>query len=264
MILPDLSNWDDTKTALHQSMQALRSTRLLGVEPMPNDLHYGTLPTPTGATTGPLNFGGRLNLDYTRGAVFYERDGAEVFSVELSSHNQTSLFDAVFAAFKNAGHDLDPNRSKVTETTPFKLDIDQAKTYAEVQWRMFGVLAELKARMYGPQTPIILWPHGFDLSTIWFVDGMDEHNDPHMNVGFSPGTSDVGQPYFYFYAWPVPDKLAAQIRPELEWNPNWGTPGAVLAYDKFANADDPEAFAADILFNSYQLASSLLKANAAG
>lgn len=264
MPLPDLSNWDDTRTALHQSMQALRSTRLLGVDPLPNDLHYGTLPIPTGASTGPLSFGGALSLDTTRGAMIYERDGAEIFSIALNGHNQTSLFDAVFAAFQQAGHNLDPNRSKITGTTPFRLDLAQAQTYASVQWRMFGVLAQLKARMLGPQTPVILWPHGFDLSTLWFVDRTDEHKDPHINFGFSPGTSDVGQPYFYFYAWPVPDDLPGQLRPELKWHTAWATPGAVLTYDTFAGVDDPEALVSDILLDSYRLASSLLKAKVTG
>ena len=183
-------------------MQPLRSARLLGVDPMPNDLHYSTMPTRTGASTGPLSFGGALHLNYASGTIVYQREEQTVFSIELNGHNQTSLFDAVFARFADAGHDLDPNRSKVTETTPFKLDLAQARTYVEVQRRMYGVLAEMKAHMNGPQTPLVLWPHGFDLSTIWFVDGMDESNDPQVCFGFSPGTPDVGQPYFYFYAWP--------------------------------------------------------------
>ena len=263
MSLPALSNWDDTKTALHQAMQVLRSTRLLGVDSMPNDLHYSTLPTRTGASTGPLRFGGVLRLDYASGAIVYEREEQEVFVVELKGQNQTSLFDDVFSEFEKAGHTLAPNRDKITETAPFKLDLDQARTYATVQRRMFQVLAEVKSHMFGAQTPLVLWPHGFDLSTIWFAEGMDEHNDPQINFGFSPGTPDVGQPYFYFYAWPLPDGLSDQLRPTLEWNTDWGTPGAVLAYDKFASEADPEAVATDILIQSYHTASSLVKSSAA-
>lgn len=263
MTLPSLSNWDDTRTALHQALQPLRSARLLSVDPLPSELEYSTQPTMTGATTGPLHFGGALSLDYTQGAVIYEQDGQQVFGVELKGHNQTSLFDAVFAEFAKAGHKLEPNRGKVTETTPFQLDLDQANAYAEVQFRMFNVLAALKANMYGPQTPIVLWPHGFDLSTIWFVDGMDERKNPQVCFGFSPGTPDVGQPYFYFYAWPVPAGLSAKIHPTQSWNSDWSTPGAVLTYDKFANAAQPEAVVTDILVQSYHLASSMQKASVA-
>jgi hypothetical protein len=262
MTLPDLSNWDETRTALHQSMQTLRSTRLLGVDPMPNELEYSAIPIASGATTGPLSFGGELQLDFTRTAVIYERDGAETFAIGLQGYNQTSLFDAVFNAFGRVGQRLDPNRNKVTETKPFQPDIGQAKTYAEVMWRMFGTLARLKARMYGPQTPIALWPHGFDLSTIWFVDGMDERHNPHINFGFSPGTPDVGQPYFYFYAWPVPDGLDKQIPSLAEWHTEWGTPGGVIRYERFARESDPETVVADALVEAYRTASGLLKAAA--
>ena len=262
MSLPALTDWEATKNALHQAMQILRSVRLLGVDAMPNELHYGTLPVPTGASTGPLRFGGDLRLDYSRAAIIYEQNGVEVFRVELSGHSQTSLFDAVFAAFEAAGHKLEPTRSKITETAPFQLDHAQANTYAQVQQRMFGVLAALKARMYGPQTPIILWPHGFDLSTLWFVEGMDEHNDPHLNFGFSPGTADVGQPYFYFYAWPVPNSLNERLHPLLLWHTQWRTPGAILTYDKFAH--DPEALAVPILVESYRMASEMLTTGITG
>jgi hypothetical protein len=261
MSLPDLSNWDDTKTALHQSMQVLRSTRLLGVNPLPSELEYSTIPTQTGATTGTLNFGGELRLDYLRAAVAYEKDEAEVFAVELNGHNQTSLFDAVFAAFAEAGLKLEPNRKKVTETTPFTIDLDKAKDYAALQWRMVNVLARVKAQMYGAQTPIALWPHGFDVSTLWFAQGMDEHKDPQLNMGFSPGTADVGQPYVYFYAWPVPDGLPDKLPANVTWNTSWSTPGGIIPYDQFANADDPESLLVATLVEVYHTASTLLKAN---
>ena len=260
MSLPKLINWDDTRTALHQAMQPLRAARLLGVEPMPNYLHHSSLPTPTGATTGPLNFGGSLQLDYTQAAVIYTKAGNAVFRVELEGHNQTSLFDAVFDEFARLGHTLDPNRSEVNHNTPFNLDIQQARAYADVQFRMFLVMARLKARMIGPQTPIALWPHGYDLSTLWFVDGMDEHQDPHINIGFSPGTPDVGQPYFYLYAWPLPDGLGDNIPAPLQWHTEWGTPGALLLYDRLVDESDPESVAIDLLSDVYLRAADLLKA----
>ena len=257
MSLPD--NWHATKTALHQSMQVLRSTRLLGVDPMPSDLHYSAIPTAYGATSGPMSFGGELRFDYARAAYIYHKDGADVFTVSLDGQNQTSLFDAVFAEFEKAGHKFDPNRKKVTETETFAIDKAAAVIYAEVQWRMYGVLGQLKGRMYGPQTPIALWPHGFDLSTLWYVDGMDEHKDPHINFGFSPGTPDVGQPYFYFYAWPAPDGLGDKVPDAITWNAEWGTPGGVLKYEQFANQSDPDGMVLDIMTACYRVASQALK-----
>jgi hypothetical protein len=259
MSLPDLSNWDDTKSALHQSMQVLRSTRLLGVDPMPSDLHYSTIPTPYGASSGELNFGGELRLDYGRAVYIYLKDGADVFTVSLESKNQTSLFDTVFAEVEQAGHSLEPNRAKVTQTTPFALDKSVAATYAELQWRMYGILGKLKGRMYGPQTPIALWPHGFDISSRWYVDGMNEREDPHVNFGFSPGTPDVGQPYFYFYAWPAPDGLSQKLPDAITWNAEWGVPGGFLKYEQFANESDPDGMVLEIMTACYHTAADMLR-----
>ncbi len=259
MALPELSDWDATRTALHQAMQVLRSTRLLGSDPLPNDLHYSAIPIATGATTGALSFGGELQLDYTRAAIVYLNDGGEVFNVPLAGHNQTSLFDATFAAFARAGHALEPNRGKITETTAFKLHHETAKHYAEIQWRMYIVLSVVKGRMLGGQTPVALWPHGFDLSTLWFVAGMNEHEDPHVNFGFSPGTPDIGQPYFYFYAWPVPAGLADKLPETMTWHTAWSTPGGILRYDQFANDAAPEALPGNALISVYHTVSALMR-----
>jgi hypothetical protein len=260
MSLPDLSNWSDTKSALHQSTQVLRSTRLLGTDPMPSDLHYGAIPTSYGASSGPMKFGGELRFDYGEATYIYHRDGAAVFSVSLEGKNQTSLFDAVFAEFEKAGHSFDPNRAKVTQTSAFTIDRSAAASYAALQWRMYGLLSQIKGRMYGPQTPITLWPHGFDISSLWYVEGMNERQDPHINIGFSPGTPDVGQPYFYFYTWPPPDDLREKVPDAITWNPNWGVPGGFLKYEQFASESDPEAMVLEVMTACYQAASEMLRA----
>ena len=48
---------------------------------------------------------------------------------------------------------------------------------------MFQMLAVVKASMFGPQNPLVLWPHGFDLSTLWFVDGMVEASNQFLIPG---------------------------------------------------------------------------------
>lgn len=252
--LPALSNWDDTRTTLHQSLQVLRSTRLLGVDPMPNSLEYGTLPTSYGATTGPLNFGGELQLDFTRGAIIYQKGGTEVFTVPLEGHNQTSLFDTVFEEFDRAGHEFQPDRGKITNTTPFRFNLETAQLYAGVMWRIYTALARFRGRVLGWLTPITLWPHGFDLSFLWFSSGKEESKDPHVNFGFSPFTPDVGQPYLYFYAYPVISGIENKVPSPMRWHTAWATPGGVLEYDKFAGQSDPEAMVEQILLEVYRAA----------
>jgi len=247
MSLPDLSGWQDTRTALHQSMQVLRSARLLGTDPLPNSLEYGTLPARYGATTGPLKFGGELRLDFAKAAIIYRDHDQDVFTIPLTGHSQTTLFDAVFAGFVEAGHAFQPNRSKITNNTPFNVNLDAAQTYTEVMWRMFTALSRFRARLYGWMSPVVMWPHGFDLSFLWFARGSEERSDPHLNFGFSPFTPDVGQPYVYFYAYPVVKGLEQSVPAPMRWHTAWATPGGVLEYEKFACESDPEAVVEETL-----------------
>jgi hypothetical protein len=103
-------------------------------------------------------------------------------------------------------------------------------------------------------TPVTLWPHGFDLSFLWFPSGTEETKDPHVNFGFSPFTPDVGQSYVYFYAYPVVPGLEMDVPSPMRWHTTWATPGGVLEYDKFAGVGDPEAMVEEILSTVYRAA----------
>jgi hypothetical protein len=258
MSLPKLQEWQRTKQVLHDALQIVLRASLIDRDPQPNDLQYSTVPTHFGATSGELTFGGVLELHYVSGDLVYRRDGEPVFAVDINGKSQTEVFDHVFKAFAEAGLDLDPTRDKITGLAPFVLDLDQASGYAALQWHMYMTLSMLKGRLYGPQTPVALWPHGFDLSTLWFPGAMDEQNEPHINFGFSPGTPDVGQPYVYFYTWPVPDQLPDGLPEMMTWNTAWSTPGGLLEYEKFRDERQPELVVVELLTDIYQLVAPLL------
>lgn len=259
MPLPDLTGTAPTRSALHQAMQVLRAARLLGVEPLPNELEYSTIPTPDGATTGKLSFGGALRLDFRQGAIVYETAAGERFRVPLAGHTQTSLFDAVFDALREEGHDLSPGREKITGTEALTFEPEPAARFATVMAWAHDVLARTKAHFLGQVTPIALWPHGFDLSTLWFAAGSDEQEDPHINFGFSPFTPDVGQPYFYATAWPVPTALPEQLPALASWQATWSTPGLIIPYDRAAALDAPARQVEAALVEVYETAGALLR-----
>ena len=259
MPLPSLTEWHDMKDTLHQAMQTIGQVRLTGVDALPNSMQYGVYPMPYGATTGKLKYGGTFHFDFGAGKYIYEKDGNEVFEVALADHTPVSAFKAVFTALSEQGHALEPNWGKVTATDPIQYHAEHAEKFAEMQWWAHSVLARLKTWMFGAQSPIILWSHGFDLSTLWFVGGMDEHNDPHINFGWSPGTPDVGQPYFYFYAYPASDGLAGQLPDGIHWHTEWSTPGGMIKYEQFVGAEDPSEYVFNLLYAAYKSASTLLK-----
>ncbi|HEC65934.1 MAG TPA: hypothetical protein ENI23_11630 [bacterium] len=238
--LPKLKNFNDTRDSLRQAMQPLRSTRLGGSDVLPNNLNYGTFPTKYGATTGQLNFGGELQLDFLKLEIRYEKDGKEIFEVPLNGKDQVSLFNEVFEKFGEAGISLEPERDKITEKSEFKLDSSVAKEYAETQHRVYTAMDKFRSGLTGTNTPIILWPHGFDLSFLSFIKGNKEGKDPHINFGFSPGFGEQ-RPYLYFYVWPVKEELFEVKLPlEGKWNKDWGTPGVSFGYDGLREVEDPE------------------------
>lgn len=252
--LPALKNWNSTRDALHQGMQVMRSVSVLGKDSVPNQLEYGSFPASFGATTGPLNFGGELNYDFTNLKFVYKKEEKEIFSVSLEGKNQIGIFDEVFQNFSDKGINLKPDKEKVVESTLFKINKKLAKDYAEVQYRVFRAMSVFRSRLNGYQSPIVLWPHGFDLSFIWFTDkkGFDEKEHKHMNFGFSPGAKNQ-RPYLYFYAWPVPEGLVGSKLPAKgRWIEEWSTPGAAFDYDYLSKLDNPEEEITKILTSVYR------------
>ena len=258
MSLPNIADIQPTRVTLHQASQILLSARLLGLDPLPNHLRHSLIPTPTGVSTGELNFGGELVLDFAAGAIRYVWAGETTFSLDLAGRSQISLYETVYQELKDAGVELHPDVNFITEQSLFEFNADAAIRFNEMMWRMFNTLARVKVRFLGFQTPLVLWSHGFDLSTLWFPSGFDEDVDPHLNIGFSPGTPDVGQPYIYFYAYPAPSELPDLIPDAFEWNENWHTPGGVLKYDHIKDESDPESTITDLLIQVYDVVKTMI------
>jgi uncharacterized protein DUF5996 len=94
--------------------------------------------------------------------------------------------------------------------------------------------------LLGGLSPMIVWPHGFDLSFLWFARGFTETQDPHLNVGFSPGSAGFPRPYVYVYAYPIPKGLLDVKLPEpAHWN-TAGWTGLVIDYDALAGLPNHE------------------------
>ena len=85
------------------------------------------------------------------------------------------------------------------------------------------------------------WPHHFDLASLIALDrGVAAEDARSIGVGFSPGDSSYGEPYFYVTPWPYPetDRL-----PSLEEGARWhieGWTGAVLTADALVSVRDAD------------------------
>jgi hypothetical protein len=240
MTLPLLANWDSTRQALHQAAQIAGAVRGTLVPPQPNNAHLPLFVTPDGLTTGDLHGEGLIDLDFRQRALVYTCPAGTVTSLPLAGHTQVTLTDALLAAMQATGHPAAPKREKLTGTTALDADARLAADYADALYSIYSATARYRARLLGAMSPLVVWPHGFDLSFLWFARGFEERSDPHLNVGFSPGSPGLPRPYVYIYAYPAPpDMFDVQLPASARWNREPWT-GIVIDYDQLAAQDEPE------------------------
>ncbi|MEZ4671896.1 MAG: DUF5996 family protein [Anaerolineae bacterium] len=205
MTLPALANWEPTRTALHQAAQVVGGVRKVSVPALPNYAHLGLYVTAKGVTSGRLADGGIIDLNFAERALVYTCPEASVNPIPLDGHTQQSLADALLKTMADADHPSTIDRTKITGQTPLNPHPDAAAEYQAALHSVYSAIARFRGRLLGGLSPMIVWPHGFDLSTLWFAKGFEEQRDPHMNVGFSPGSAGFPRPYIYVYASPLPD-----------------------------------------------------------
>ena len=240
MALPTLENWESTRHTLHQATQVVGEIRLADSPPLPNYLHYSVSVTRTGISTGTLQAGGELQFDMTTTELIYKRDGKTLLSTPVADHTQRSLMQAVQNSLHEVGVTLEPTLKSITHDEPFVWDAGLANDYNRVLQQAWRAIASFRAHLLGHMTPVVVFPHHFDISFLWFAEGHDEHEHPHVNFGFSPESPGFPRPYFYFYVYPEPDGVKDITLPAPgRWvDEPWS--GAVLEYDAIRDSHDFE------------------------
>ena len=100
--------------------------------------------------------------------------------------DQWSFTQTLLMLLERGGHPYQPKPGELTSDAPLTIDLGASAEYAQALYRIFTATARFRARLSGPQTPIVVWPEHFDLSTLWFPT--DDRSDaaPSMNFGFAP------------------------------------------------------------------------------
>lgn len=249
------------KSTLHQACSILLTARLLGVNPLPNGLRHSLLPAVDEAalTTGILSFGGELRLNFANPSIHHVQNGKTVFDIPLDGHTQKSLFQTVYAEYAKLGLSLTPDESYITEDMPFEFTSKHTHALYETMMTIYGWIASVKARFWGFQTPLVWWVKGFDLSCLWFARGTDERVDPHLNIGFSLGTPDVGEAYLYAYVQPPLSALEAHLPEGMIWTTRWNTPGAYLPYSNIVASVHPAERVMNVVWSIYKTVSNMMR-----
>jgi hypothetical protein len=251
---PDLSgtDWQATRDSMKRYSQVVGKVRRALAARERHWWHVALRVGVAGATTAPIPAGPdcvELLLDFQRHClrIADNRGG----SVEQALHGQSAaaLWDSVSAALAGLGVQTRIERSQFDDT-PLVYD----KASAQRLWRAFLrahlVLDRFRSGLGQATSPLLLWPHNFDLAFLWFsgrkVAGYDpedeEHADEQMNFGFEPGDAGIEEPYFYVTAYPMPDGLEHIALPAGAYWQRTGWMGAVLPYAALRATEEPSTY----------------------
>jgi hypothetical protein len=108
-------------------------------------------------------------------------------------------------------------------------------------------------------SPIVIWPHHFDMAFIWFTtENMDEHKAPHLAIGFAPFSDGLNRPYFYGYGW---SQETGYVQVELDPPAQAITEaytGLYAEYDTLRTEDNMNQIIEDMLLAYHRKASAVL------
>jgi hypothetical protein len=153
------------------------------------------------------------------------------------------IFEQVSSGIKSrGGRYRAPQHAMLLDETPMEIDPQTSQNYWMSFQQIFTGIARFKAGLCGVQTPLVVWPHGFDLSTLWFAGNEIDERQPHTNVGFSPRSEGFETPYLYAYAYPYPARFDPPALPEGAYWHTRGWTGAVTPYDAIAAQADAAGF----------------------
>ena len=121
-------------------------------------------------------------------------------------------------------------------------DQGQAKALSDVLSFAAEELAYLKPKTkLGVLSPVLLYPHHFDVSMVWFTHRQtaEETDDRQFTFGFSAGDSNIAEPYFYVTAYPEPAKFKTIILKHPAYWQSQGFSAAIINYSAI-DSKNPE------------------------
>jgi hypothetical protein len=249
MPLPALQNWELTRSSLHRAARLLNAARVRYSQPMPNHLHHSLNITPNGLTTGVFAKG----EDMPTAEVILDFATATVNNTPLNGYSLQTLSIEVLTRAE-----LDVPMTNLNDETPFEVNPTLSADYAQALYSVFTAAARFKARLAGGMSPIVLWPHHFDLSFLWFATAAHDESAPHMNFGFSPGDEGIPRPYLYAYAYPAPENQTQIVLPSpAHWHTE-GWTGVRVDYDDLYHEAYPESLIESIFMRVFETLSPLL------
>jgi hypothetical protein len=178
-----------TRDYLQEVVLVIGSLQRAFVEKDPRDWHYGLEVGLRGPLTSQLNIAGRdvqASLDLVRAKV---RLGTTSWS--LKHYAAPEILNNIQVWLESRGVQVRLEQPKFT-TRARHFDMQQATHYATALWWMHEQFRGVKEKLdEGLTSPILLYPHHFDLSLVWFP----YDDERQLALGFSAGDETIPAPY---------------------------------------------------------------------
>lgn len=237
-MLDALSQWEPTRNTLHAISGVLSALRKAYTDPQPLALHLSLYIIPAGLSTGGTS-AGRFVLNFANATLEYYKPNRTVVWLPLSRYaTSADLMGALLGEITADMPDASVPVISAPEITPLYVQDEQIKAYGQTLQMIYTAISRVRGRLLGTMTPIVVWSHGFDVSTLWFKGSELDEDQPHINIGFSPGSAGFPRPYVYVYAYPMPDGFETLPLPSLArwYTDTWK--GAVIDYDALLTQKD--------------------------
>ncbi|MDB5170345.1 MAG: hypothetical protein JWO35_39 [Candidatus Saccharibacteria bacterium] len=224
-----------TRNYIQDVVKVLGSLQLAYVAPNEHEWQYGLEVTMRGISTQEMMVGGqhiRATVDLVKHKV---RIGDTNWSLEEYAAPEILNHNKVWLTARSQRVELE--QPEFSADTKY-FDAKQAAHYAEALWwlekRFKGIKTDLDT---GLTSPILLYPHHFDIALSWFP----QNDTKQLSLGFSSGDESIKEPYLYLTAYPEPDGFTNRELPAEAYWQTAGFRGAILPYARLQASQAPDA-----------------------
>ena len=154
---------------------------------------------------------------------------------ELAKYSPAQLLGELrmWLGGQDAKHEL-PDLSSPLDNVSF--DGASAQALGGAFWQLEQYFETLQARLEGGLvSPVLVYPHHFDLSLSWFPTD----DEAQLTVGFSTGDETIAEPYLYLTAYPEPTGFTGLVLPDGAYWQSEGFSGAILPYSVLQGSSNP-------------------------
>jgi len=239
--LPSLEyeNLLPTRDFLQDAGKVLGKLQQVFLQPMPHDWHYGL----EVGMRGPLTQEFQLKDHAMRGSLDLVQGKLRLGTTRwrFDRHSPPELLNNVKVWLES--QQLPPKVAQPEFSGSTTYDPAEAGQYAQALWWMHEQFSSIKQHLdEGLTSPILLFPHHFDLSLVWFPhDTGDKQDERQLSLGWSTGDETIAEPYVYLTAYPEPAGFTRLPLPEPAYWQTEGFSGAIIKHNDLVTCDNPAA-----------------------